>query len=401
MEITRRLIGASATFSPENRFIGVDVEGLIRRLLLFDKYILYSLRLQEFPILARHFGYDGLRELLSTRLIEIRCECLQYGQTAQTQFDGQPTFPLLTYRVDWLDAANRRDYIHNCLTNIHESPGLRKRQTIKLKESVVSRIVDLPREDQSKWSAAFQHDFLHDDKLVRKSIDMAIRSLHGVENVPFSLALHQESSDLYKAETDLAAVLNIKESEAHRVIERGLLGIAALNQKIGEMKAYNAISGFRDEELPLFNQKLDFLAHANSSETKEESFRRVIELADLPDFSSEDGSIDIKKFLEIRDSSEARQFRDWLCGVGDFSDKEIKDEIRGFRTKLGLKIGSKTGKALRFLTTTVSGIAGPHTAAVGVVSGLVDSFLVDKILPRSGIAAFVNELYPSIFETTE
>ena len=224
---------------------------------------------------------------------------------------------------------------------------------------------------------------------------MAIQSLHGVENVPFSLTLHQEGSDLYKAETDLASVLNINESGAHRVIERGLLGIAALNQKIGEMKAYNATSGFRDEELPLFKQKLDFLVHANSSETKEESFRRVIELADLPDFSSEDGSVDIKKFLEIRDSSEARQFRDWLCGVGALSDNEIKDEIRGFRTKLGLKTGGKTGKALRFLASSVSGIAGP---VVGVVSGFVDSFLVDKILPRSGIAAFVNELYPSIFE---
>src|SRR5258706_3990289 len=112
MDITRRLIGASATYSPENNFIGVDVEGLIRRLLLFDKYILYSSRLREFPVLVKHFGYSGLRELLDTRLIDIRCECLQYGQTAQTQFDGQPTSPLLTYRIDWLDAANRRDYIH-------------------------------------------------------------------------------------------------------------------------------------------------------------------------------------------------------------------------------------------------------------------------------------------------
>jgi hypothetical protein len=77
MDISRRVIGASAIVSSDDRkVIDVDLSGLIRRLLLFDKYVLVSVRLAEFPILARYIGYEGLRDLLAANLIEIRCECL-------------------------------------------------------------------------------------------------------------------------------------------------------------------------------------------------------------------------------------------------------------------------------------------------------------------------------------
>ena len=97
MDISRRLIGASAVWSDDKKLIDVDVSGLIRRLLLFDRYVLMSSRLREFPFLVEYFGYEGLQELLAARLIETRCECLQFGQTAQLSFTGQPTFPLCAF----------------------------------------------------------------------------------------------------------------------------------------------------------------------------------------------------------------------------------------------------------------------------------------------------------------
>ena len=51
---------------------------------------------------------------------------------------------------------------------------------------------------------------------------------------------------------------------------------------------------------------------------------------------------------------------------------------------------------MRFLVTTAVGFVAPVLPAALV--NVVDQFVVDKILPRSGIAAFVNELCPSIFE---
>jgi hypothetical protein len=78
LEITRRLLGSSAIVyqEPAARDISVklDVEGFIRRLLLFDTYILYSVRFKEIPELVRHFGYEGTLALLNSGALEIRCE---------------------------------------------------------------------------------------------------------------------------------------------------------------------------------------------------------------------------------------------------------------------------------------------------------------------------------------
>ena len=71
MDISRRLIGVSAVHSADHKIADVDVSGLIRRLLLFDKYVLVSTRLEEFPILVRHIGFEGLQELLAARLLEV------------------------------------------------------------------------------------------------------------------------------------------------------------------------------------------------------------------------------------------------------------------------------------------------------------------------------------------
>ena len=133
MDISRRLIGVSAVHSADHKIVDVDMTGLIRRLLLFDKYVLASTRLEEFPHLVRHLGFEGLQELLAAKLIEIRCECFQPGQTAQIDIGGYPTYPPYTYRFDWIDAHDRRKYVHDCLQNVHNSPGLKHKQISKLK----------------------------------------------------------------------------------------------------------------------------------------------------------------------------------------------------------------------------------------------------------------------------
>jgi hypothetical protein len=396
MDLNRRLIGASALHSADNKVNDVDVCGLIRRLLLFDKYVLVSTRLEEFPHLVRHLGFEGLQELLATRLIEIRCECFQPAQTAQTDFVGHPTYPLFTYRFDWIDAHDRRKYIHDCLQNVHKSPGLRRKQVSKLKRIIADAICPPPIDERKEWGPSSQNELLHNSKLVRASIELVIRSRIGLENVPFSFSISRGESDTFQVATDLGDRLKISELETHRIIERGLIGVVALTQTLGEMKAYSAISGFRDEELPLFGRKLDFLAETASSQAKEDSFQRVIDIAELPDFLSDEGKINVEILLKIRDSSEGREFRDWLGGIGGSSDEEIRQRICGLRAKAGLATNRTLGKAMRFLVTTGLSLI-PHTLVPSVGLSAFDQFVLDKVLPRSGIAAFVNELYPSIF----
>jgi len=144
MDIRRRLIGASAVTSAEGKVTDVDIEGLVRRVLLFDKYILASVRLQEFPHMARYMGYEGLRDLLAANVIEVRCECLQMTQVAQSGLFGDGVMPPFHYRFNWIDAHIRKNYIHDGLQHMHESSGLRHKQIVKLKAAIAGAIRPIP-----------------------------------------------------------------------------------------------------------------------------------------------------------------------------------------------------------------------------------------------------------------
>jgi hypothetical protein len=109
-----------------------------------------------------------------------------------------------------------------------------------------------------------------------------------------------------------------------------------------------------------------------------------------------EGSISVEKLLEVRDSSEAREFRDWLGGIGQATDDEIRERIASLRAKAGLKVSGDMGKTTRFLITSGLGLI-PGATVAALALGATDQFVVDRLLPRSGIAAFVNELYLSIF----
>jgi hypothetical protein len=65
MDLSRRLIGVSAVVSADGKVTDVDIKGFVRRLLLFDKYVLVTIKLEEFPFIARYLGYEGLRDLLA------------------------------------------------------------------------------------------------------------------------------------------------------------------------------------------------------------------------------------------------------------------------------------------------------------------------------------------------
>jgi hypothetical protein len=398
MDINRSLIGVSAILSEDGRVADVDLESLVRRLLLFDRYVLHSVRLQEFPILARRLGYERLRDLLSANLIEVRCECLQLTQTAQSGMCGDPVLPSFHYQFHWIDAHDKASYVDDGLQSMHEVGSIRHKDILRLKRAIANAIRPLSPEIRPQLFPPFQHELLYNLGLVKKSVELAIRRRLGQEAPSFSLKVHQESENTFRAETDLACRLQIDELEAHKLIEAGLLGLAALTQAIGEMKAYSALNGFREEELPLFRDKLDVLADAVSSQPKEHNFQRIVDIAGLPRLSAENGTVNVEQLLKVRDSREAREFRDWLGGIGGVTESEIKERVSGLRALIGLKVSGPSARAIRFLVTSAIGVV-PHVhPAATLALGAFDQFIFDKLLPRSGIAAFMSELYPSIFE---
>lgn len=383
--------------SRDSTDINVDVDGLVRRLLLFDTYILYSVRLKEIPALVPTLGYEGLHQLLSSGALEIRCECAQF---AEGQFNT-PACPLFTYQFHVIVASSREQYVQDCLQNLHQSNGLKESQIIDLKNAVV-KVIRNPNVQalfRTEIAPAFEHELLQYPTLAARAVGHKLAKTHDVDGLNFDMKVHKVGDDRFEVETDLPRKLNIGREEAHNVIKSGLLAVAGLSQRIAEMKAYEALSGFIDEELPLFRDKLDTLSRVASSEEQESRFKRVASIAGMPQFVGEAGAlVNVEKLLELRMSPEAREFRDWLSTLDSATDKQIQEHVAGLTAKLGLLVHGTTGKAMRFMVTTATGLIPVVGPLLGMVAGVLDKFLTETILRRSGIAAFINELYPSLFE---
>jgi hypothetical protein len=390
------LLGCSAVVSqtPGERDISValDVPGFVRRILLFDTYVLYSVRLKEIPEMVRHFGFQGTMDLLSSGALEVRCEC---AQLVEGQFKT-PECPPLTYQFHVIEAHVWEDYLIGCLPTMSHAPALSARELMDLQGAVIRAVkrTDNRQMFASEVSPAFEGELLSNERLVKAAILLVLSKEHDVSGLDYRLKIHKVGDDArYQVETDLHEKLRVGPIDIHLPIKSALLGVSGLLQRIGEMKAHSALSGFTEDEVPLFRAKLGSLASACCSEKYQDRFMRVISVAGLPDIAP-DQQIDVGKLLEIRSEPEAIEFRGWLADIDKLSDAELKERVASLNAKLGLLIQRTPGKVLRLLATTVIGIASP---LVGIVASTLDQFTWDKFFRRSGAAAFVNELYPSIF----
>jgi hypothetical protein len=107
--------------------------------------------------------------------------------------------------------------------------------------------------------------------------------------------------------------------------------------------------------------------------------------------------IDVDALLKTRNSSECREFREWLCTLPDVSDSDIRKMVAGVRNKAASLVSSVAGRVVRFAATTGIGLIPGAGLIAGPAVGAIDSFLVDRVLPRSGVVAFLTETYPSLF----
>jgi len=207
----------------------------------------------------------------------------------------------------------------------------------------------------------------------------------------------------FSSESNLVKQFGLNLEQCHRVIEQAALDLAGVNQRIVEMEAFKAISGFRVNDLPIFEKKVESLVSIIDPDKNESRMQRVCEIKNFPDFRDVGISytIDIGRFFKIRESPECVEFREWLRTIDNKRDKEIKDQISNLRDRFATIANTKTARSLRFLTSTALGLIPGVGVVAGFVASALDTFLVDKVLSKSGIVTFIGHLYPSLFEERE
>jgi hypothetical protein len=98
--------------------------------------------------------------------------------------------------------------------------------------------------------------------------------------------------------------------------------------------------------------------------------------------------------VEVRESSELKEFRGWLKTADASEVSEMSDRLRSVNAALGAAFHSTAGTIIRFVASTGVGLAAP---AAAVAMGALDSFLGKVIHERRGPILFLKSIYPSIF----
>src|SRR5260221_14297191 len=80
----------------------------------------------------------------------------------------------------------------------------------------------------------------------------------------------------FQVQSNLDSLYKLNQSDAHEIVNSANLSIAGRNDRIEQMEIHSAISGFSDEDLPVFDEKFAFLASAYSPTVQHERLTRVI-----------------------------------------------------------------------------------------------------------------------------
>ena len=402
MDIYNNLFGLCSKPYSEGGSNFFDLQSLINKLLLFDVFILYSPNLREIPYLVKAFGFEGALALLSSGALRISCELRVTAQVGQTGFlvSGGKALPLGTYSVSYGFAADRRKWISDNLRNV-DMANLSHNKIKKLKRAVVDAFDNNYLQDFELQLLKQANGDLASNRGIELTTAIALEKGKGIKVKPndFLIRLHQIDDQIFEVETNLSEVFSLDEVEVHKVAERAVLGIAGLNQRIAEMKIHSALSGFLEDETPLFGDRLEFLFQSLDPDRLEVNLSRVLRLKNCPSIVSDsDQPVNIEKLLEVRKSQELKVFREWLRKIDSVSDSEIVEQLNDIRLKLGVCAQGDTGKASRLVISTLAGFVPVVGAFASLGLGTVDTFLLEKILPYSGVVAFVDKLYPSIFQ---
>jgi hypothetical protein len=408
MNITRTLIGTCAVPDSENDSVKVDMTGFIRRLLLFHKFIFESIRLKEIPFLLNVFGYDGLMSLLKSNALTIHCDAFTLSQTGQLKVlesrVKKGLLPLCSYAPSTIRITDWDSYIDDCLRVLDLIQSLTSAKRNTLKNVLRSSLVRYPSDFGTITLTQLKIDLATNKPMIKTLVTRTLGERLGssITKGDFDIKVHQIDETDFKVESDIASQFHLSQLETHHIIENALFAAGGLNKRIEEMQVYSAISGFLPEDVDMFREKLGFLLQSLLPEHQEKRFQRILTIKGIPELDriDMDTRIDAEKFLKIRDSLECREFRTWLSSLGSVSDSEIRERVSGLQARLSV-LHAKPGKDLRFIVITGIGAIPGVGNIVGTALGALDYFLVEKMIPYSGPATFINEMYPSLFERTK
>lgn len=416
MEMRERHVGPITTRAGDDgSTVKVDAGALVRRLLLFEHCTLESDNLAEIPRLVTVFGFRGLMELLESGALSIICDYISMGNIGQTlglkitRARGR-TLPLCSYRIvpvsipERLDTGEpyREKYVDQAL-NVVRNLGLKDGDRRRLMGVLAPMLGAYPRAVVDDSAAGFRALVERQDTSIAKAVEVEFRKARDAD-LPGAVELRLDdigNDGDFRVTTNLASSARTNEEDAHKIIERALLGAAALDQRFLVMGATGSVSGFREDELPVVETRFPaaWTWREQGGEAQEARFQRVVTIGGLPDLSNlpSGQEINIRRVLKLRDSADCREMRKWLREIDSESDAEISERLFSFREGLAAATHTRSKSVVRFVLITVAGWLPLVGLPAGVAATATDHLIFEKLIGRPGPATFLGHSYSSIF----
>ena len=390
-------IAQSAFIPNKGRLVtGINQSQLLSRLLLFDEVIIRSVMMGELPFLIKMFRVDGLEELLSQGVVKLSSDTVNV--ITDIHRNGRRELPLFQFTQGIVDIADRNKYVKDGLNSLLQVTGLTNARREAFAEFIQTRVLRPGPSYGADLLEQVRQDLRKNTKLVEAVLVQ--RFPERVSNLPgFKITLEEISPGVQRFNTNLRELLGTSSEEEHVMLSESVSAISTLNQKLADMTEYQAISTLEESDVPLLFGKIAGIMAPYNPRLEESSFLRVLEIAGIPHLL-DSGRIDVQKLLEIRSSGECREFRAWLTSADQIDDAKLKSLLTGFRARAGSLIASPAGKLVRFAVNVGLGLIPGYGSATALAEGVVDNFLLDKMLPSPGVLSFLSKSVPSIISRT-
>lgn len=372
-----------------------DLAIFAERLLLFERVVLRSPRLEAVPALVSAFGIEHLIQLLNSGAIELDCNA--YGIGVQQK---GPLVPF-NYTMVWARSveAHNRTIPKSIEAAVGAVQGARQVQRDKLANALERRCVRLGEDFLASAAREVARDLTSNRAGVQEGVVLAAGELVGTRIRPadVQVEVRHEGESRFFVENNLLQI-GLDEVSAHRVIQGALLAVAATEQRLEQMRLHTSTSVFREEEVRVLGAKISLAWEQFLAGGQHDRLTRVLSVAGFPDVRAaiDAGSFDFVALLEARESPECISFRRWLRSTDGMPDAELADQIASMKNKLAVAVRSPVGKTLRWVANVGVGLIPVVGSVAGAATGLVDSFLLEQVLPQSGAIAFLNGSVRSI-----
>ncbi|MFW2556732.1 hypothetical protein [Aliarcobacter butzleri] len=377
-----------------------DSDSFIQRLFLFDNYIIESIRLKEIPHIINLIGYDGLLILLKSNILRIKCDVNQFGEVGRLRDRPDGNEKILDYEQYSFNIISSVEsyYLTKCFKEIESRVGLSKKEFIKLKEAISDNLVRAPKELGQKTLNGCLEEINRSEHLISLLIKNIINEDLNIKIKESDIKLNIEiiSNNDILVESNLHTEFKEKFdlSKSHEIVSKALLSLVSTNLKFEVMETFNTKTLLNDKDTVCIDKKLQFLI--KDANINEKNFSRVLEIKNYPKLNLRpDIKVNIDKLIEIRESKNCIEFRNWINTVDKLTNDEINDYLKSYRDTIKNFLIHPGGKTLRFLATTSVGILNP---IAGVTLSAIDTFLIDKFLGTNGSKIFLSEDYARIFD---